>query len=363
MAQDKILRLILGDQLNEKHTWFQKPDRTVTYVMMEIRQETDYVRHHVQKIVAFFAAMRAFAEKLKEKGHAVIYLRLDDAKNQQSINGNLKQLIKEKHFARFEYLLPDEHRLDVELRKMAKTLSISSEAVDTEHFFTRRQDLRDFFAGKKRYLMESFYRQMRKKHDILMDGDKPLGGRWNFDVENRRRYDGRIPIPKPKLFRNDVRDLHQMIEKGGVKTIGAIDPRNLIWPISHSQSRTLLNAFLKNGLKEFGTYQDAMTTESWSLFHARISFALNTKMLHPLCATDFGLARIYAWHLLGPDAGAGTHELFQPQGHIARILLDGRYKDAMYASRSRPIVSACLRPSYPAPDGYRKFCPAGRCAS
>lgn len=282
MAQDKILRLILGDQLNERHTWFQKPDRTVTFVMMEIRQETDYVRHHVQKIVAFFAAMRAFAEKLKEKGHAVIYLRLDDAKNQQSINGNLKQLIKEKHFARFEYLLPDEHRLDVELRKMAKTLSISSEAVDTEHFFTRRQDLRDFFAGKKRYLMESFYRQMRKKHDILMDGDKPLGGRWNFDVENRRRYDGRIPIPKPKLFRNDVRDLHQMIEKGGVKTFGAIDPRNLIWPINLSQSRTLLNAFLKNGLKEFGTYQDAMTTESWSLFHARISFALNTKMLHPM---------------------------------------------------------------------------------
>jgi deoxyribodipyrimidine photolyase-related protein len=136
----------------EKHTWFQKPDRTVTYVMMEIRQETDYVRHHVQKIVAFFAAMRAFAEKLKKKGHAVIYLRLDDAKNQQTIYGNLKlkQLIKEKHFARFEYLLPDEHRLDVELRKMAKTLSISSEAVDTEHFFTRRQDLRDFFAGKKR---------------------------------------------------------------------------------------------------------------------------------------------------------------------------------------------------------------------
>jgi deoxyribodipyrimidine photolyase-related protein len=81
MAQDKILRLILGDQLNEKHTWFQKPDRTVTYVMMEIRQETDYVRHHVQKIVAFFAAMRAFAEKLKEKGHAVIYLRLTATSN------------------------------------------------------------------------------------------------------------------------------------------------------------------------------------------------------------------------------------------------------------------------------------------
>ena len=93
MAKDKILRLILGDQLNEKHTWFQKPDQTVTYVMMEIRQETDYVKHHIQKVMAFFAAMRAFAEKLKEKGHAVIYLRLDDTKNQQTIEGNLKQLI------------------------------------------------------------------------------------------------------------------------------------------------------------------------------------------------------------------------------------------------------------------------------
>jgi deoxyribodipyrimidine photolyase-related protein len=219
MAKDRILRLILGDQLNAKHTWFQKSDQTVTYVLMEIRQETDYVKHHVQKVVAFFAAMRAFAEKLKEKGHTVItviYLRLDDANNQQTIEGNIKLLLKEKRFTHFEYLLPDEYRLDIELRRMAKTLSISWKAVDTEHFFTRRQDLQDLFVGKKRYLMESFYRQMRKKHDILMDGDRPLGGRWNFDLENRRRYDGQVPIPKPKLFRNDVSDLYKIIEKAGV---------------------------------------------------------------------------------------------------------------------------------------------------
>jgi deoxyribodipyrimidine photolyase-related protein len=282
MSEEKILRLILGDQLNEKHTWFQKPDRRVVYVMMEIRQETDYVKHHVQKVVAFFAAMRAFAEKLKEKGHTIIYLRLDDPKNRQTIAGNLKQLFKEKHFTRFEYLLPDEHRLDIELRRLAKALAVSWEAFDTEHFLTRRQDFKDLFAGKKRYLMESFYRQMRKKHDILMDGNKPLGGRWNFDVENRRRYDGRVPIPKPRLFRNNVAELHKMIEKAGVKTFGAIKPDALIWPINGSQSQSLLNAFLKDGLKEFGTYQDSMTTESWSVFHARISFALNTKMLHPL---------------------------------------------------------------------------------
>ena len=72
MAKDKILRLILGDQLNQKHSWFKKPENSVTYVLMEIRQETDYVKHHVQKVVAFFAAMRDFAERLKEKGHTVV---------------------------------------------------------------------------------------------------------------------------------------------------------------------------------------------------------------------------------------------------------------------------------------------------
>jgi len=322
MAKDKILRLILGDQLNEKHSWFKQPEKSVTYVLMEIRQETDCVKHHVQKVVAFFAAMRAFAEKLREKGHTVIYLRLDDPKNQQTIQSNLKQLLKEKPFTRFEYLLPDEYRLDIELRKIAKTLSVSWEAVDTEHFLTRRQELQDFFDGKKRFLMESFYRWMRKKHDILMDGDKPLGGRWNFDVENRRRYDGRVPIPGPRLFRNDVGELHKMVEKAGVKTFGSIKPKSLIWPINRSQSRSLLNAFLKDGLKEFGTYQDAMTTKSWSLFHARISFALNSKMLHPLEVIE---AAVRTW-----EKQKQAIKIQQIEGFVRQILGWREYMRGIY---------------------------------
>ncbi|MBW2438197.1 MAG: cryptochrome/photolyase family protein [Desulfobacterales bacterium] len=322
MATDKKLRLILGDQLNENHNWFQKPDKAVTYVLMEIRQETDYVKHHVQKVMAFFAAMRAFAEKLKEKGHAVIYLRLDDSQNQQTIAGNIKQLLKKKQYARFEYLLPDEYRLDVELQEMVKALPVSWEAVDTEHFLTRREDFKDFFVGKKRYLMESFYRQMRKKHDILMDGDKPQGGRWNFDVENRRRYDGRVPIPKPKLFRNDVSALHKMIEKAGVKTFGHIKPKSLIWPINRSQSLALLKAFLKDGLKEFGTYQDSMTTASWSLFHARISFALNTKMLHPLEVIE---AAMRAW-----EKNKRSIKIQQIEGFVRQILGWREYMRGIY---------------------------------
>ena len=322
MAKEKILRLVLGDQLNEKHTWFQKPDEKVVYVMMEIRQETDYVKHHVQKVVAFFAAMRSFAENLKKKGHAVIYLRLDDPKNRQSIEDNLKQLLKNEPYTRFEYLMPDEHRLDVLLRRLTRALAVSCEAFDTEHFLARRKDFIDFFAGKKRYLMESFYRQMRKKHDILMEGGKPLGGRWNFDVENRRRYDGRVPIPRPRLFRNDVAELHKMIEKAGVETFGAIKPRSFIWPINRSQSLSLLEAFLKNGLKEFGTYQDAMTIESWSVFHARISFALNTKMLHPLEVIE---AAVRTW-----QKHKRTIKIQQIEGFVRQILGWREYMRGIY---------------------------------
>ena len=81
MPKQKTLRLILGDQLDELHAWFKTPDKNVTYVMMEIRQETDYVKHHIQKVAAFFAAMRAFSARLSKLGHTVIYIRLDDRQN------------------------------------------------------------------------------------------------------------------------------------------------------------------------------------------------------------------------------------------------------------------------------------------
>ncbi len=156
MPKKKVLRLILGDQLNEAHSWFKTPDRQVTYVMMEVRQETDYVAHHIQKVAAFFAAMRAFADRLGELGHQVIYIKLDDPENHQAIEGNIAKLLRLKKFSRFEYLLPDEHRLDVQLREIAEALPVPVEAADTQHFLTERQELAEFFAGKKRYLMESF---------------------------------------------------------------------------------------------------------------------------------------------------------------------------------------------------------------
>lgn len=130
----KTLRLILGDQLNSTHSWFKKVDEEVVYVMMEVMQEQEYVMHHVQKILAFFAAMRNFAHQLTKKGHQVIYLNLDDNRNAQTIEGNIRRIITDEKIERFEYLLPDEYRLDEQLKQTCEKLTIDTASADTEHF-------------------------------------------------------------------------------------------------------------------------------------------------------------------------------------------------------------------------------------
>ena len=113
------LRLILGDQLNPAHSWFSAPDAHAVYVLMEIRQETDYVLHHAQKIIAIFAAMRDFARQLGEAGHRVHYLAIDDPANHQSLPANLDALIAQYTASTFEYQAPDEWRLDRQLADYA----------------------------------------------------------------------------------------------------------------------------------------------------------------------------------------------------------------------------------------------------
>jgi deoxyribodipyrimidine photolyase-related protein len=277
----KTVRLILGDQLNGNHSWFKTVDDSVTYVMMEIRTETDYAQHHIQKVVGIFAAMRAFANELQSKNHQLMYLHLNDENNLQSFDKNLQNLILKHQFTHFEYQLPDEYRVDVVLKQFCKAQSISSIAVDSEHFFTTRNELGDFFKGKKTFLMESFYRAMRKKHNVMMEGDKPLTGQWNYDGDNRKKLPKNHKPTQPLVFNNDVSEIYNEIATTNVKTIGTIDAKNFVWPINRKQSLVLLDFFVTECLSLFGSYQDAMTPNEWSLYHSRISFSMNMKMISP----------------------------------------------------------------------------------
>lgn len=279
----KTLRLILGDQLNGSHSWLENTDQEILYVMMEMRQETDYVRHHIQKVVAFFSAMRSFHQMLTRAGHEVIYLRINDPRNRQSIAENLEWILEEYQVQQFEYQLPDEYRLDQLLAEICQGLPIPSFAVDTEHFLTERQELASFFKGKKTYLMESYYRMMRKKYNILLEGDQqPVGGKWNYDAENRNRFDGKSSVPATDQVVKSVREIVEEIQEAAIETIGNIDSERFLWPTSRAESEHMLNDFIANRLRWFGTYQDSLDNEHWALFHSRISFPLNAKILHPL---------------------------------------------------------------------------------
>jgi len=278
----KTLRLILGDQLNRNHSWFNKIDQNVTYVLMEVRTETDYVWHHIQKVAGFFAAMQEFAKELEQQGHHVIYIKLNDEHNLQSFESNIDQLISIHQFEHFEYQLPDEYRVDQLEKNYILTLSITHKVFDTEHFFSKREELEEFFKGKKLFIMEGFYQYMRKKHRVLMQGDEPLTGKWNYDSENRKRLPNNHLPAYPLVFNNDVTEIVHEIKKANVRTIGTIDPANFVWPVNREQSLELLEFFVKECLPMFGTYQDAMTPHSWSIYHSRLSFTMNTKMLAPL---------------------------------------------------------------------------------
>lgn len=277
----KTLRLILGDQLNYNHSWFKTIDDSVMYCMMEIRSETDYATHHIQKVVGFFSAMQNFASALKSNNHQVLYLNLNDENNLQCFDKNIENLISEHHFTHFEYQLPDEYRVDVILKSLCQSISISSSVVDSEHFFTTRNELGNFFEGKKNFLMESFYRMLRKKHTILMEGSEPITGKWNYDGENRKKLPKNHKPTLPLVFNNDVTSVLNEINKTNIKTIGFIEAAHFLWPINRVQSLQLLDFFLAECLPLFGSYQDAMSPNEWSLYHSRISFSMNLKMISP----------------------------------------------------------------------------------
>lgn len=280
------LRLILGDQLNINHSWFSEPHTETLYVLMEIMPETHYVRHHIQKVVGFFEAMRAFAQQLEKQGFRVKYFRLDDADNAQSFEQNLESLLALHRVSYFDYQLPDEYRVDKTLEAFAFKIkdAVTVQAYDSEHFLSTRQELSLLFKGKKNYLMETFYRKMRVKYQLLMedDGKTPVGNRWNYDAENRKKIPSNQPIPPQETFYRNVSQTLAMVQKMKVETIGNINETRFDWSITREEALALLNHFVQVRLANFGTYQDAMTQRDTLLFHSKLSFAMNVKLLSPL---------------------------------------------------------------------------------
>ncbi len=313
--------------------------------MFEMRQETDYVKHHIQKVVGFFAAMQEFSKHLESQGHKVIYLTLDDSSNLQNLEDNLNALILSLGITNFEYQSPDEYRLDAQLKYICDTLSISNTQVDSEHFYTNREELSEFFKGKKQFLMERFYREMRKKHSILMNGELPEGGEWNYDKSNRNKWKGSPGIPPFIDFKNEVSAIVSSIQNNKIETIGRFEGTTFSYPINRVQALEQLEYFNQHLLVHFGDYQDALHNDEVYLFHSRLSFAMNLKILSP--------KEIVASVLSQYRSNSEEITISQVEGFIRQVIGWREYMRGMYwAHMPRYKTLNTLDNQHPIPDFF-----------
>lgn len=307
----RTLRLILGDQLNSHHSWFSDAPDVADYVLMEVREEATYVRHHIQKIIAFFLAMRAFAKELEGRGFTVRYIALDDPNNLHSFAANIESLLTSGAYSAFEYQAPDEYRVVQALKEISTRLPVPTRVVDSEHFLTTPEFFQGIFKGHKRYVMESFYREVRRKYDLLMEDGEPIGGRWNYDAENRKKLPTTITPPPPIEFERDVTEIVALLTSLKVPSIGSVDPHRFTWPVTREESLRSLQYFCEKLLPDFGSYQDAMHTEHRFLFHSKISFSMNVKLISPLEVVE---AAIKTWR-----KSKGAISIEQIEGFVRQI--------------------------------------------
>ena len=281
------LLLILGDQLDRNSAIFDgyDPDQDKIW-MAESDHEISYVPSHKQRILLFLSAMRHFRDELVESGKSVIYHELtpDPKKDQGNTFGAIlqKTLTQEKPKA-IRVVLPGDYRVKEELESIASQHDLSLDILPDVHFYGTINDFHKFARGKKSLLMETFYRQMRKTHDVLMEGTKPTGGKWNFDHDNREPLPKAGPgrIGRPTSFSHDeiTQDVIKLIEARYSDHPGSMDNFNL--PVTPRQARRMLSDFVNYHLEDFGLYEDAMWTDEPFLHHSRLSTSLNLKLLNP----------------------------------------------------------------------------------
>ncbi|MEM9575840.1 MAG: cryptochrome/photolyase family protein [Pseudomonadota bacterium] len=273
------LVLILGDQLTETLSALQAADKEAdTIVMAEVADETSYVRHHPKKIALIFSAMRKFCAQLRQDGWTVAYSELDDSENSGSIVGELLRRADQVGATEVLATEPGEWRLIQSLEEAP--LKIHMQADD--RFIATHKEFEDWADGRKQLRMEYFYRDMRRKTGLLMEGDQPVEGKWNFDHDNRKPAPDEITFEGPLTFEPDetVEEVLSLVEARFDTHFGALRP---FWfATTRKEALKQLDHFVGEGLSLFGDYQDAMLNEHRFLYHSLISTSLNIGLLTPL---------------------------------------------------------------------------------
>ena len=278
------LVIVLGDQLDGHSSALRDFDRMQDLVWMaEVAEESTHVWSAKQRIVVFVSAMRHFAHDLRAQGLPVDYTQLDDADNRGTLAFQLRQAIIRLQPVALVLTAPGDWRVLQSLRAVAAEYKLPLDLRDDTHFFSTVRDFAAHAKGRKQLRLEYWYRELRHKNSILMDGKDPVGGQWNFDADNREAFGKAGPqnLPPPTRFAPDTisQDVIALVNSkfaahpGTLQTFG--------WPVTRAQALLALQGFIEQRLPLFGQYEDAMWAgEAW-LYHSHLSCAMNLKLLNP----------------------------------------------------------------------------------
>jgi deoxyribodipyrimidine photolyase-related protein len=323
------LVLVLGDQLDLDAVAFDGYDDAHDAVWMaEVAEESTHVWSSKPRTVMFLAAMRHFAQALRAAGRQVHYTRLDDLANLGSLQAQLHADIERLRPARLVMTAPGDWRVLQAIRAVAQTQGLPLDIREDRHFYCSVRDFAAHAQGRKSLRMEYFYREMRKRHGVLMTGvrgDAPEGGQWNFDEDNREAFGATGPgeVPPRAVFEPDAltREVITLVEMRFATHPGKLD--GFAWPVTREQALAALQRFVTERLPLFGRHQDAMWPgEPW-LYHAHLSAALNLKLLNPREVVDAAVAAYRA----------GTAPLASVEGFVRQILGWREYVRGIYWTR------------------------------
>ncbi len=276
------LGLIFGDQLNEDHAVLQVLDRTQDQLVMgELAAEASYVNHHGQKIALIFSAMRHVADELAEQGWTVTYRCFDTSSSVQTFTDLVEQTLKQADFDEVVVSWPGEWRVLEEIRGWEKKLGVAVTILPDSRFLNPLEEFERWADGRKQLRMEFFYREMRRRTGLLMDKDQPVGGQWNFDADNRKRWPGEPQAVHPMRFKHDE-TTRKVLELVASKLPHFGELENFDYPVTRTQARRALAHFVDRALPYFGDFQDALPDEEDYLFHSRLSSSLNLGLLTPM---------------------------------------------------------------------------------
>ncbi len=339
------LVIVLGDQLNLDSHAFDEFDREQDVVWMaERRGESTHVWSHKTRSALFLSAMRHFAEALRDADLPLLYTRLDDA-GPDDLLALLDETVAQRQPKRLVAVRPGEHRLREGLRAIAARHGIDYVERPDNHFMVSTEDFATWAKGKSQWRMETFYRWMRVRHGVLLENGKPVGGRWNFDHDNRGAFGRAGPgwLPAPQRFEPDAVTRETIAEVNAAFPEHPGDPSTFDWPVTRADALAALDDFLNHRLVAFGQWQDAMWAgEPW-LYHARLSSSMNLKLLSPAEVIRAVLDRY----------DAGKVPLASAEGFIRQILGWREFVRGVYwLSPSRLLSGNALKADGVLPSWY-----------